>query len=66
MEERDARLASLETLVGRAAAAVFAFSALGVAAYALSLGAFTAASIIGGTTIAVVVSAFLLRRPGET
>jgi uncharacterized membrane protein len=45
-------------LVGRGAALIFALGALAVAAYALNLGHQWAASIIGGSTIALVVAAF--------
>jgi len=57
-------------LSGRAAALVFALSALGVSAFALYLGHSVAAGVIGGTTIAMVVAAFtgvpaLLRKRAE-
>jgi uncharacterized membrane protein len=45
-------------LSGRGAALIFALSALAVSAFALQLGHPWAASIIGGTTIAMVVAAF--------
>lgn len=45
-------------LVARLCALVFALSALGVAAYALSLGHEVAATVIGGASIAMVVAAF--------
>jgi uncharacterized membrane protein len=45
-------------LVARLFALIFALSALGVAAYALSLGHEIAATVIGGASIAMVVAAF--------
>ncbi len=45
-------------LSGRVSALVFALAALAVSAYALYLGNTVAASIIGGSTIAMVVTAF--------
>jgi len=50
---------------GRAAqflAGLFAFSALGITVYAISVGAFTVAAIVGGATLVGVVGAFLYRQ----
>ena len=45
-------------IIARLFALIFALSALGVAAYALSLGREVAATVIGGASIAMVVAAF--------
>ncbi len=54
----DRRLAFLS----RALAGAFAFAALGTAVFALFIGAHIAAAVIGGGTIAAVVTAFLAGR----
>lgn len=51
-----------ERIWAQVIAGAFVFCALGVAVYALFVGAFAVAGIIGGATIASVVGAFLLRR----
>lgn len=61
-ESRALRGTIANDRISRLAAAVFALSALGVAAYAISVNQPWVAGVIGGTTIASVVGAFLYGR----
>jgi len=59
LEAYVARRDGREKGIAQFMAGGFAFTALGVAAYAVSVGAYATASIIGGGSIAMVVAAFL-------
>jgi uncharacterized membrane protein len=64
-EEQSLRASVAESRMGQVVAALFAFSALGVTAYAIGHGANTVAGIIGGTTLVGVVGAFLFAKVKE-
>jgi len=64
MERRQADEGARERKLAQIIAGAFAFFALSVAAYAVAEGAHVAAGIIGGGTIAAVVTAFLVARGG--
>jgi uncharacterized membrane protein len=59
LERYLARRDAWDKRIAQCLAGGFAFTALAVAAYAVSVGAYATASIIGGGSIAMVVAAFL-------
>jgi uncharacterized membrane protein len=59
LERYLARRHAWDKRIAQCLAGGFAFTALAVAAYAVSVGAYATASIIGGGSIAMVVAAFL-------
>jgi uncharacterized membrane protein len=64
MEIREISERVRERKTSQILAGAFFMIALGIALYALHVGAFVAASIIGGATIASIAAAFLLKHRG--
>ncbi|MEX6507860.1 DUF2335 domain-containing protein [Jiella sp. M17.18] len=66
IERAELKIFGLNTILGRVFALIFVLAALGVAAYAATLGAQWFASILSGATILGVVMAFIrISRRGE-